>query len=149
MGTPDGFPPLGEDDVENIKKGTDLFAVMVDVVPFAHQAQEGGFLGTFAQDDMSTPYPDRQNLELGKGDWVGVNPGRLRPMLDRFSENKLLLAFERFIEYAGKQPGVPRLGEVSRALADTTVRAIADLRTSVHGMGEGTMLVFRLLPPPA
>ncbi len=148
MGIPDKLPPLGEDDLENIRKGTDLFAVMVDVVPFAHPAQEGGFLGSFAPDDMTTPYADRQNLELGKGDWVGLNPQRLRPLLDKFDPNRLLLAFEKFVDYVGKQPGVPRLGEVSRALAETTARAILDLRSAIGALGAGTMLVFRLLPPP-
>jgi hypothetical protein len=148
MGLPDQLPPLGADDLDNIRKGTDLFAVMVDVVPFAHPAEEGGFLGSFAPDDMATPYPDRHNLELGKGDWVGINPKRIRAMLDRFDANKLLLAFEKFVEYVGKQPGVPRLGEVSRALAETTARAILDLRGTIGALSHGAMLVFRLLPPP-
>lgn len=148
MGAPQTFPPLGDDDIENLRKGTDLFAVMVDVVPFAHQAHEGGFLGSFAQEDMATPYPDRQNLELGKGDWVGINPARLKPLLEGWSENKLLLAFEKFVTYVGTQPNVPRLGDASRALAETTARAIVDLRGAVAAMGPGTMLVFRLLPPP-
>ncbi len=148
MGVPDKFPPLGDDDLEAIKKGTDLFAVMVDVVPFAHQAQEGGFLGSFTPEDMTTPYPDRANLELGKGDWVGINAARLRPMLEKFDGNKLLLAFERFVEYVGKQPGVPRLGEINRALAETTAGAVLDLRAALVATVEGSMLVFRLLPPP-
>ena len=75
-------------------------------------------------------------------------PGKVRPMLEKFDPNKLLLAFEKFVDYAGKQPGVPRLGEVNRALAETTARAILDLRAAVGSLGEGVMLVFRLLPPP-
>lgn len=149
MGVPDKFPPLGEDDLASIKKGTDLFAVMVDVVPFQHQAQEGGFLGAFTAEDMTTPYADRGNLELGKGDWVGINPGRIRPMLEKLDPNKLLLAFERFVDYVGKQPGVPRLGEVGRALAESTARCLMDLRAAVGSLGEGKLLVFRLLPPPS
>jgi hypothetical protein len=149
MGIPDKLPPLGEDDLENVKKGTDLFAVMVDVVPFAHPAQEGGFLGALAAEDMTTPYADRGNLELGKGDWVGINAARLRPMLEKFDANKLLLAFEKFADYVAKQPGAPRLPEVGRALAESTARALLDLRAAVLGLGEGHMLVFRLLPPPA
>jgi hypothetical protein len=148
MGIPDQFPPLGEDDLDNIRKGTDLFAVMVDVVPFTHPAPENGFLGSFAPEDMMTPYADRQNLELGKGDWVAINAARIRPILDKFDPNRLLLAFEKFVDYVGKQPGVPRLGEVPRALAETTARAILDLRSALGGLGEGMMLVFRLLPPP-
>ncbi len=148
MGVPTEFPPLGEDDVENIKKGTDLFGVMVDVVPFAASAEEGGFLGTFAPGDMSTPYPDRKNLELGKGDWVAVNPQKVRAALEKFDPQKLLGAFDRFAEYVKKQPGVPRLNEISRALAETTARVLLELRAAVLSLSEGNALVFRLLPPP-
>ena len=148
MGVPDKFPPLGDDDLASIKKGTDLFAVMVDVVPYVHQTQEGGFLSAFTAEDMTTPYPDRGNLELGKGDWVGINATRIRPMLEKLDANKLLLAFERFVEYVGKQPGVPRLGDVGRALAESTARCLMDLRAAVTSLGEGKLLVFRLLPPP-
>jgi len=118
------------------------------VVPFQHRAQEGGFLGAFTAEDMTTPYADRGNLELGKGDWVGINPARLRPMLEKLDANKLMLAFEKFVDYVSKQPGVPRLPEVGRALAESTARALLDLRAAVLGLGEGHMLVFRLLPPP-
>jgi hypothetical protein len=52
------------------------------------------------------------------------------------------------VDYVAKQPGVPRQGEVNRALAETTARAILDLRAAVGSLGEGKMLVFRLLPPP-
>ena len=149
MGIPTSFPPLGPDDIENIKKGNDLFAIMVDVVPYAHQAQEGGFLGTFTTEDMSTPYPDRRDLELGRGDWVAVNAARLRPMLERFDPNKLLLSFEKFVEYASRQPGVPRLADASRALAETSARAILDIKGAVQAATEGKVLLFRLLPPPA
>jgi hypothetical protein len=121
---------------------------MVDVVPFAHQAEEGGFLGTFGPTDMTTPYADRLNLELGKGDWVGVNPTKVKGMLEKFDPNKLLLAFEKFVEYVGKQPGVPRVAEVGRALAESAVRALVELKGVVGGLTEGAMLVFRLLPPP-
>jgi hypothetical protein len=149
MGIPTSFPPLGPEDIENIKKGNDLFAIMVDVVPYAHQAQEGGFLGTFTTEDMSTPYPDRRDLELGRGDWVAVNAARLRPMLERFDPNKLLLSFEKFVDYVSRQPGVPRLADASRALAETSARAILDIKGVVAAATEGKVLVFRLLPPPA
>jgi hypothetical protein len=148
MGLPDKFPPLGADDIENLKKGADLFAVMVDVVPYAHAAEEGGFLGSFKTEDMSTPYPDRKDLDLGRGDWVVLNPGRIRPMLDRFDANRLLLTFEKFVQYVGSQPGAPRIADASRALAETSARAILDIKTAVQQAGEGKLLVFRLLPPP-
>jgi hypothetical protein len=148
MGVPTEFPPLGEDDVENVKKGTDLFGVMVDVVPFAAPAEEGGFLGSFAPTDLSTPYPDRKNLELGKGDWVAVNPQKIRPLLEKFDPQKLLDAYGRFVEYVQKQPHIPRLGEISSGLAETAARVLLELRASVAALSEGLVLVFRLLPPP-
>ena len=151
MGIPTQCPPLDEDDLGSIKKGTDLFAVFIDVVPFAHKAEEGGFLGSFAPSDMTTPYPDRHNLELGKGDWVGVNPTKLLPILAKFDPNKLLLSYEKFVDHVGKQPGVPRLPDAGRALAETTARAILDFQGVVaeSQAKPGRLLVFRLLPPPA
>ncbi len=149
MGAPDKFPPLGDDDVEQVKKGNDLFAVMVDVVPFAHQAEEGGFLGTFAPTDLGTPYPDRSDLQIGKGDWVMVNPARLKPLIEHFDPQKLLTSFEKFVGYVHAQPGVPRAKDVSRGLAETAARALAELKACVVAAApQGSALVFRLLPPP-
>jgi hypothetical protein len=148
MGVPTKFPPLGEDDLESIKKGSDLFAVMVDVVPFVHPGEEKGFLGTFAMNDMSTPYPDRQNLELGRGDWVMLNPGRLWPMLKDLDPKRLLASFDSFVEYVKKQPDVPRMAETPRGLAETVARALVEIRACVGSVTEGHALVFRLLPPP-
>lgn len=149
VGTPDKFPPLGADDVMNIRKGVELFAVYVDVVPYAHPAEEGGFLGTFSPKDISTPYPDRGNLEIGRGDWVVVNPGRIRPQIDRFDPKRMLAAYDRFLRYAQEQPNVPRLRETGRPLAEMTAKALQDLRACVFAAAEtGSALVFRLLPPP-
>jgi hypothetical protein len=149
MGVPNKFPPLGDDDVDNLKKGADLFALMVDVVPFAHAVEEGGFLGTFAPTELGTPYPDRSNLEIGKGDWVAINPSRLVPMLRDFDPQKLVAAFDRFAAYVQDQPGVPRLKDVNRGLVETAARAIAELRACVGAATQpGHALVFRLLPPP-
>jgi hypothetical protein len=150
MGVPDKFPPLGEDDVENIKKGADLFSVMVDIVPFRHSAEEGGFLGTFAPNELGTPYPDRGNLEVGKGDWVAVNPQRVVPMVKDFDPQRLVAAFDRFVTYLQEQPEVPRIKEVNRGLVETAARAIAELRACVGAASQpGHALVFRLLPPPS
>jgi hypothetical protein len=149
MGVPDKFPPLGTDDVEAVKKGQDLFAVMVDVVPFAHQAEDGGFLGAFAPSDLGTPYPDRSDLQIGKGDWVMINPARLKPLLDSFDPNKLLASFDKFVEYVQAYPGVPKLKDVNRGLAETAARALAELKACVVAtQPQGSALVFRLLPPP-
>jgi hypothetical protein len=149
MGAPEKFPPLGDDDLAAIKNGNDLFAVMVDVVPFAHQAEEGGFLGTFAPTDLGTPYPDRSDLQIGKGDWVMVNPARLKPLIDAYDPQKLLAAFDNFVTYVYSQPDVPRQKEISRGLAETAARALAELKACVAVAGtQGSALVFRLLPPP-
>ncbi len=149
MGAPEKFPPFGDDDLENVKKGNDLFAVMVDVVPFAHQAEEGGFLGTFAPTDLGTPYPDRADLQIGKGDWVMVNPARLKPLIEAFDPQRLLGAYDKFVSYVHSQPGVARNQDASRNLAETAARTLADLKACVAAAApQGCALVFRLLPPP-
>jgi hypothetical protein len=149
MGAPEKFPPLGEDDVEALQKGNDLFAVMVDVVPFAHQAEEGGFLGTFAPTDLGTPYPDRADLQIGKGDWVVVNPARLVPLVEAYDPQKLVTSYEKFVEYVHAQPGVPRVKDIPRGLAETAARSLAELKACVAvATPQGSALVFRLLPPP-
>src|SRR5678809_556875 len=73
VGVPDKFPPLDEDDLGNLRKGIELFAFFVEVVPHKFQADDEGFLGTIPHDQLTTPYADRNTLEIGKGDWVVVN----------------------------------------------------------------------------
>ena len=60
-----------------------------------------------------------------------------------------MLFRSKFVAYVTAQPGVPRLGDVSRALAESSARAIVDLRAATQQLQDGGMLVFRLLPPPA
>jgi hypothetical protein len=148
IGLPKEFPPLGDDDIANIRKGADLYAVFVDTVPYAHQAEEGGFLGTFAPNDMTTPYPDRHNLELGKGDWVAVNPARIKPMLDSFDGQRLVARYDAFVAYVRSQPNVPRIPDAGKNLAEGVARSLNELKACVLALGEGQALVFRLLPPP-
>ncbi len=148
MGAPQKFPPLGGDDVVAIKNGTDLFAVFVDVVPYEQPAEEGGFLGMFPPKDMATPYPDRNDLQLGRGDWVLINPQRLKALLDKFDPRRLVDAFDRFVAYLRQQPNVPRIADPGRNLAEGVARTLAELKTIVTGLQQGQALVFRLLPPP-
>jgi hypothetical protein len=149
MGVPKDFPPLDEDDLDSVKKGNDLFAVMVEVVPFQHRAEEGGFLNSFAQTDLGTPYPDRNDLQIGRGDWVMVNSGRLRPMTDAIEPQALVDAFDRFVGYVQQQPDVPSLRQVNRGLAEQAARTLGELKQAVNAAAQpGGALVFRLLPPP-
>ena len=151
VGVPETFPPLDQADVERVKQGIDLFALWVDVVPYAHPGEDGGFLGSFSPTELGTPYPDRRNLEVGKGDWLVVNPVRLRPMLAQFDAARLLARFDAFVEYVRAQPGAPRASDTGRGLVETAARAIADLQATLAAAGqvEGGALVFRLLPPPS
>lgn len=149
VGYPEKFPPLGDDDIENIRRGQDLFAVYVDVVPYELSGVDGGFLGTFQPDELGTPYPDRRDLELGRGDWLAVNPARLRPLLDRFDPKRMLATYERFVDYVARHEGVPRLRDDGMATAKNVARSLADLRACVQVMKPGHALVFRLLPPAA
>ena len=149
VGLPDGFPPLDDDDLGNLRKGIELFVFFVEVVPHQHQADDEGFLGSIPHDQLSTPYADRNTLEIGKGDWVVVNPAYFAPMLKDLDPSKLLEKYDDFVKYVGAQPDAPRRRDDGRMLAETVVRALADLKACVGtALQNQDALLFRLLPPP-
>ena len=148
IGVPEKFPPLDDDDRGAIGRGTDLFAVYVEACPYAVQAQEGGLLGVFGQEDLGSPYPDKQNIDISKGDWVIVNPARVRNLLERFDPKRMLGAFDRFVDYVTKQENIPRVREVGRDLAESAARALGDMKSLLGVLDKQSALVFRLLPPP-
>ena len=149
VGLPDKFPPLDEDDLGNLHKGVELFVFFCEVVPHQHQADDEGFLGSIPHEHLSTPYADRNTLEIGKGDWVVVNPAYLAPMLEPFDPAKLLDKYDDFVKYVGSQPDAPRRRDDGRMLAETAVRSLADLKQTVAAaLADNNALLFRLLPPP-
>ena len=96
IGLPESFPELDEDDISRLHKGIELFALFVDVVPHQHQAWDDGFLGTIPNEDLATPYRDKTKLEIGKGDWVIVNPKRFVEMLSGLLSRSTPRALRRF-----------------------------------------------------
>jgi len=149
VGIPDQFPPLDDDDLGALRKGVELFAFFVDVVPHKFQADDEGFLGTIPHEQLSTPYADREVLEVGKGDWVVINPAHFAPMIGALDPQKLLDKYDEFVKYIGSNPDAPRRRDDGRMLAETAVRALADLKAAVGVAAQNRdALVFRLLPPP-
>ena len=149
VGIPETFPPLDEDDLHNLRKGIELFAFFVEVVPHKHQADDEGFLGSIPHDQLSTPYADRNVLEVGKGDWVVVNPAYFAPMLADLDPQKLLDRYDDFVKYVGSQPDAPRRRDDGRLLAETVAKAVADIRATVGAaLQNNDALIFRMLPPP-
>jgi len=149
VGMPDKFPPLDEDDLANLRKGIELFAFFVEVNPHKFQADDEGFLGTIPHDALTTPYADRNVLEIGKGDWVVVNPAHFIPMLQEFDPQKLLDKYDEFVKYIGGIPDAPRRRDDGRMLAETAIRALADFKMCVATAAQNKdALLFRLLPPP-
>ncbi len=149
VGMPETFPPLDEDDLGNLRKGTELFAFFVEVIPHKYQADDEGFLGTIPHEQLTTPYADRNVLEIGKGDWVVVNPAHFAPMLAELEPNKLLEKYDEFVKYLASIPDAPRRRDDGRMLAETAIRALADLKLCVAAAAESNdALLFRLLPPP-
>lgn len=148
IGIPDKFPPLDEDDLARLRKGVELFALFVDVVPHKYQAWDEGFLGTIPTEDLATPYRDKTKLEVGKGDWVIVNPKRFKEMLLEFDSKRLLERYDAFVEYVASVPEAPRRRDDGRLLAETVARALADFKACVVAAAkEDNALLFRLLPP--
>ena len=149
VGIPETFPPLDEDDLGNLRKGIELFAFFVDVVPHKFQADDEGFLGTIPHDQLTTPYADRNTLEIGKGDWVVVNPAHFVPMVRDLDPQKLLEKYDEFVKYLATIPDAPRRRDDGRMLAETAIRALADLKQCVGTAAQNKdALLFRLLPPP-
>ena len=94
---PESFPPLDEDDLANLRRGVELFAFFVEVVPHKFAADDEGFLGSIPHEHLSTPYADRTVLEVGKGDWIVVNPAHFLPMLADLDPQKLLEKYDEFV----------------------------------------------------
>ena len=148
VGTPDKFPPLDDDDLATLRKGVELFAFFVDVVPHKFQADDEGFLGSIPNEHLTTPYGDRNVLEIGKGDWVVINPQHFLPMLDAFDPQRLLAKYDEFVEYVATETKSRRRDD-GRMLAETAARALADLKQCVATAAQNRdALLFRLLPPP-
>lgn len=150
VGMPEKFPPLDEDDFGNLRRGIELFAFFVEVVPHKYQADDEGFLGTIPHEQLTTPYADRNVLEIGKGDWVVVNPSHFAPMLAELDPQKLLEKYDEFVQYVFSIPEAPRRRDDGRLLAETAIRALADLKGCVEIAAQHQdALLFRLLPPQA
>ena len=149
VGIPEKFPPLDEDDLGNLRRGIEVFAFYVEVVPHKFQADDEGFLGTIPHEQLTTPYADRNVLEIGKGDWVVVNPAHFLPMLEAFEPQAMLDKFDEFTTYLASIPDAPRRRDDGRMLAETAARSLADLKACVGIAAQnGDALLFRLLPPP-
>ena len=149
VGIPEKFPPLDEDDLGNLHKQVELFHFFTEVVPHKFQADDEGFLGTIPHEQLGSPYNDGRNvLEIGKGDWVIVNPAHFIPMLQEFDPQKLLDKYDEFVKYVASIPEAPRRRDDGRMLAETAVRALADLKACVATAAQNRdALLFRLLPP--
>ena len=149
VGMPDKFPELDDDDLASLRKGTELYAFYVELIPHKYQADDAGFLATIPHDQLSTPYADRNVLEIGKGDWVVVNPAHFIPMLAEFEPQQAIDKYDEFVKYIASVPEAPRRRDDGRMLAETAIRALADLKGCVADAAQNkTALLFRLLPPP-
>ena len=149
IGIPDKFPELDDDDLTMLRKGAEMFAVYCEVVPHKYHAADEGFLGAIPHDNLSTPYADKSNLEVGKGDWVLVDPKDFKSMLLEFDSKRLLDSFDKFVKHVQANPSAPRRRDDGRMLAETVARSLADLKACVVAASKDEVsLVFRLLPPP-
>jgi hypothetical protein len=148
MGVPEQFPPLDDDDLTNLRKGIELFAFFVDVVPYKHAARDGGFLGSIPQEELSSPYRDQTSVDVGKGDWIVVDPKRFKGMLLDIDSKRMLAKYDEFVKYVYSNPQAPRRRDDGRFLAETVVGGLADFRACVVAAAKNDhALMFRLLPP--
>jgi hypothetical protein len=150
IGLPDKFPPLGADELTALRNGAEFFDLLVDVVPHKYQADDEGFLGMIPHTDLSTPYGDPKTLEVGRGDWVIINPKRFKEMLLEFDSKRMLDKYDEFVAYVRGNPKAVRRRDDGRHVTEAVTRALADLRAAVVAASkDGHALLFRMLPPPA
>lgn len=149
IGFPDRFPPLDSDDLTLLRKGMELYAFFVEIVPHKYQADDEGFLGVIPNENLSSPYGDQTKLEVGRGDWVIVDPKPFKEMLLQFDTARLLEKYDQFVKYVRSNPKAPRRRNDGRHLAEQVAKGIADLKAAVVASSkEGHALLFRMLPPP-
>lgn len=149
IGLPESFPDLDEEDISRLHKGIEFFALFVDIVPHKHEAWDDGFLGSIPNEDLATPYRDKTKLEVGKGDWVIINPKRLAEMMNEFTSESLLERYDAFIKHVNADDKAPRRRDDGRMLAETVARSLAEIKDCVDlSTEDGHVLMFRLLPPP-
>lgn len=149
IGIPDKFPPLDDDDLTMLRKGAELYEVFVETVPHKYQADDDGFLGAIPHEALSSPYGDKNTLEVGKGDWVIVDPSHFKKMLFDFDTKRMLERYDGFVKHVRNDPRAPRRRDNGRMLAETVARSLSDLRACVVAASkDGLSLVFRMLPPP-
>ena len=149
IGVPQKFPPLDAEDFARLRKGIELFALFIDIIPHKYPADDDGFLRCFPHEELSTPYEDRTNLDLAKGDWVILNPSKLKEMLLQYDSKRLLDKYDDFVKYLRSNPKAPRRRDDGRLLAETVARALVELRACVVNAAKNDdALMFRMLPPP-
>ncbi|MCG8417812.1 MAG: hypothetical protein MJE77_07695 [Proteobacteria bacterium] len=149
IGLPDRFPSLTDDDLAELRKGIELYALFIRVTPTKYEAEKDGFLGSIPHEDLSSPYGDRKTLEVNQGDWVVLDTKRFKKMLLDFDSRRLLDKYDHFIKYLRSNPKAPRQRDDGRYLAETVANALVDLKASlVAASKEGHSLLFRMLPPP-
>ncbi len=150
VGVPDKFPPLDDDDLTSLRKGIELFSLFIEVVPHKYPADDDGFLKAVPHDELRTPYGDRHDLELHKGDWVMIDPKWFKAMLVDFDSKRMLTKYDEFVKYVASNPKAPRRRDDGRMLAETVAASIADLKACVVAASKAeNTLLFRMLPPPA
>ena len=114
------------------------------------KTDDEGFLGAIPNDHLSTPYRDRGQLEVTKGDWVVVDTKAFKTMLLEFDSKRLLDKYDDFVKYVNGNPKAPRRRDSNRSLAETVAKALADLKACVVAAATNDhALLFRMLPPPA
>ncbi len=92
---------------------------------------------------------DKQDLEVGRGDWIVVEPKQFGTMLIDFDRQRLLDSYDSFVKHVAAIPKAPRRRDNGRMLAETAANALADLKACVTAASKpGNMLLFRMLPPP-
>lgn len=126
IGTPAGFPKLEGEELEAAKQGVPPLYLMLETVPFAHQAPEDeGLLGAFPYTSVAPIHPKLAQLPSLRV--VQVSLEALQKPLEAFDPAKTRDTVKRFAEQVALATGaqVPPTGEAEQVL-DAAIAVLKD-----------------------
>lgn len=133
IGAPESFPPLEDDELEAFRQGVEPVALFAELVPYQSPAPEEGLLGAFPVEELSLPHPAFE--KLGSVRLVKLGGGGIRPLLERFDEQKAREAVRRFSQHLEEKAGKPEKAAPGQLL-DAAMSLLGDLKKAAAAEGE-------------
>jgi hypothetical protein len=139
-GTPTKFPELDDEEIAAAKKGVDLLAFWLDLIPHQVPAPEEGVLGAFEMEGASLPAPELG--QAGPPRLIQVMPGKLKEAIEGFDVAQLRPTMERFAEQVSTQAGQkPQFAEDSAQMFDAACVLLGETKRLIAASKVGNQVL--------